>query len=130
MDLDLFLLGYITAALWSTNDESTPAGGEPFDTNYSRDDLAPETEKAMREDCEEFIADNAADLALYAERYTLAPNYTVDECAGHDFWLTRAHHGVGFGDRGLGDLGDRLTTAAQGFGEFDLYLGDDGQIHA
>jgi hypothetical protein len=36
---------------------------------------------------------------------------------GTDFVLTRNHHGAGFWDRGLGDLGDRLTEWAQTFGD-------------
>ena len=48
---------------------------------------------------------------------------------GHDFWLTRNRHGAGFWDRGLGDVGDRLTKAAHAFGESDLYVGDDGNLY-
>jgi hypothetical protein len=51
-------------------------------------------------------------------------------CGGHDFWLTRNGHGAGFWD---GDwpkeAGDRLTKACEEFGEFDLYIGDDGMIY-
>jgi hypothetical protein len=49
--------------------------------------------------------------------------------AGHDFWLTRNHHGCGFWDRGLGELGDQLTKASQQFDEIDLYVGDDGKLY-
>jgi hypothetical protein len=48
---------------------------------------------------------------------------------GHDFWLTRNRHGAGFWDRGLGDLGDKLTAAAHTYGESNLYVGDDGQVY-
>ena len=51
------------------------------------------------------------------------------EQIGHDFWLTRNHHGAGFWDRGLEALGERLTAAAQTFGDGDVYLGDDGWVH-
>ena len=50
--------------------------------------------------------------------------------AGHDFWLTRNRHGAGFWD---GDWpvaqGEMLTKASHGFGEVDLYVGDDGYIY-
>jgi hypothetical protein len=46
-----------------------------------------------------------------------------------DFWLTRNHHGAGFWDRGLGDLGDVLTAFAHLEGERDTYLGDDGYAY-
>jgi hypothetical protein len=40
--------GYIAAALWSTNDESTPSGGYPLDQNYSASDIHPSTLGQMR----------------------------------------------------------------------------------
>lgn len=46
-----------------------------------------------------------------------------------DFWLTRNGHGVGFWDRDVGAVGDRLTKACKKFGETYLYVGDDGKIH-
>ncbi len=52
------------------------------------------------------------------------------EQIGHDFWLTRCRQGVGFWDRGLGDLGDELTELARSFGELHLYVGDDGKVHS
>ena len=116
---DTFVDAYITCALWSTNDESTPEGGEPFDSNYSVDDMTDECKAAMRADCDAFVKANAADVARMAN----------DSQAGHDFWLTRNGHGAGFWDRDLGDLGDRLTAAAKEFGETGLYLGDDKRIH-
>ncbi len=126
--IDKFLRGYVTAALWSSNDESRDDGGDPLDQNYDASDIAPETMAAMRKDCEAFMAANEADLIAYMERYVPKGEYTTAECAGHDFWLTRNGHGVGFWDRDLGALGDRLTEACEAFGEVNLYVGDDGQI--
>lgn len=54
----------------------------------------------------------------------------VYDRAGHDFWLTRCGHGAGFWDRGLGDIGCKLTEAASVYGSVDLYIGDDGLIYA
>lgn len=48
---------------------------------------------------------------------------------GHDFWLTRNNHGAGFWDRGLGELGDKLTEIAQGFKECFVEEGDDGFLY-
>jgi hypothetical protein len=45
-----------------------------------------------------------------------------DEQAGHDFWLTRNHHGAGFWDRGLGETGKRLTELAHPYGEAYVML--------
>ena len=52
------------------------------------------------------------------------------EALGHDFWLTRNGHGAGFWDRGLGELGDRLTGLAKPYGTVDLYITDDGKVAA
>lgn len=113
-----FLAAYIACALWSSNDESTPSGGEPLDENYSSDDLAPETLSAMAADCEKFQAENEEALA----------NAGDDGQNGHDFWLTRNRHGAGFWDRGYGEIGEKLSEAARAYGECNLYVGDDGLI--
>lgn len=42
---------------------------------------------------------------------------------GHDFILTRNGHGTGFWDRGLDEIGDRLTKWAKTFGSIEsLYI--------
>ena len=92
--LDDFTLAYIEAALWSSNDDSTPQGGEPLDANYGIEDIDPDTLAAMIEDCRRFQEENAADLARYDH-----PQWTAAELGGHDFWLTRNGHGCGFWDR-------------------------------
>lgn len=38
---------------------------------------------------------------------------------GHDFYLTRNHHGAGFWDRDLGAIGESLTKMSHLFGETD-----------
>jgi hypothetical protein len=125
--LDVFLKGYIDAALWSSSDESRPDGGDPLDSNYSERDLAKETRAKMRADCEAFICANVEDLKASQEVYEdLAAREGAEDFwpawAGHDFWLTRNHHGAGFWDRGLGVIGDRLTESAESFREKNLYV--------
>lgn len=114
-----FTEAYIECALWSSNDESRDNGGDPLDANYTAADIAPETLAKMEAACRAFQKQCAVDLRRLSE-----------EKAGHDFWLTRNGHGTGFWDRGYGELGDRLTEAAQAYGTVDLYIGDDGQIWA
>jgi hypothetical protein len=121
-----FFNAYVTAALWSSADDAD----EFLDSNYTAADLAPETAAAMRADCEKFLAECALYLAEDHRTPTRAAyDYTVEESAGHDFWLTRNHHGAGFWD---GDWAEpaaaALTTVSHNFGEFDLYIGDDGKI--
>lgn len=123
--LDTFFNAYVTAALWSSTDESDERGGEPLDRNYTAQDIAPDTLAKMCEDCYKFALDNVVWI-MGAQR--IDPSYT-DGHAGHDFWLTRNGHGAGFWDQELGDIGEILTSAAQAFGEYNLYLGDDGMIH-
>lgn len=116
--IEKFINSYIKTALWSSVDEH----GEPLDAVFYADDISAEALAKIKADCEDFIETNLKDLEAYA-----------NECprgnAGHDFWLTRNGHGAGFWDRGLGDLGDRLTKAAKTYGECDLYEGDDGFLH-
>lgn len=117
-DRETFLAAYVECALWSSTDQSDDSGGNPLDDNYSPDDMATEGLMRMARECDEFISANASDLE------GIEP-----EQAGHDFWLTRNGHGAGFWDRGLGDIGERLTEASKPYGESYLYIGDDGAIH-
>lgn len=113
--LDSFTAAYVECALWSSTDDD----GEPLDSAYTVDDIAPEALRQMVDDCRAFQADQTADLiGMSAEQ------------AGHDFWLTRNRHGAGYWDRGLGAVGQRLTDAAHVWGEVWLYVGDDGRIYA
>ncbi len=126
--MNAFLEAYIEAALWSSTDESRPDGGDPLDANYGIGDLAPDTSARMAADCAVFEQDHAALL----ERAYARPGYGSAR-AGHDFWLTRNRHGAGFWDRDElkeAGLGDALTKAAHAAGECDLYVGDDGKVHA
>jgi len=117
-DNEKFFDSYVQTALWSTNDYSTPEGGEPLDKNYGPEDLTPEAEKTMRADAKKFLQENRADIGDRVDY------------AGHDFWLTRNGHGAGFWD---GDWPEpaatRLTKAAEKFGEQWIYVGDDGKLH-
>lgn len=114
-DLETFFTHYLACALWS----STDADGDGLDAIHDADDIPDHVKANLRAECADFIAANAADLAgLSAEQ------------AGHDFWLTRNGHGAGFWDRGLGELGDRLSDACEPYGSVDLYVGDDGKVWA
>ncbi|MCP4900009.1 MAG: hypothetical protein GY906_23825 [bacterium] len=125
--LDSFTQAYLECMLWCETDEKTPEGGEPFDKNYSLQDLAPEALQQAVDDCKRFQRENSKALleADYGQ-----PDYTDEEMQGHDFWLTRNGHGCGFWDGDLReDIGQELTQAAHKFGECHPYLGDDGKIY-
>lgn len=125
---DEFTRGYIEAALWSSTDESTPQGGDPLDKNYGLEDIAPETLEQMAQDCRLFQTENAGILLTsYNEE---SKNFTPSR-AGFCFWLNRNGHGSGFWDEEelLPKFREPLSEAAHKFGEFDLYIGDDGKIY-
>lgn len=117
--LEEFMLAYVAAALWSSMDESDPdTGGNPLDANYDIDDINSGTLRKMEEDGRDFLKNNWDDIA---ERLS---------DAGHDFWLTRNRTGAGFSD---GDWPEaaatRLEENSQAYGEYYLYIGDDGKIY-
>jgi hypothetical protein len=122
--LDEFSRAYMTAALWSSHDESDECGGDPMDDNYGIQHIADETFAAMIEDCQAFQRDHAQTLARCSGDMSQA---------GHDFWLTRNGHGTGFWDRddAVWDKAAReeLSRSARSSGNVDLYVGDDGRIH-
>lgn len=113
---------YLTTALWSSHDESTPDGGEPMDANYGIADIAPESVEKAARDCAAFM-ERAAHII---EQCPAADRPSV----GHDFWLTRNHHGAGFWDGDYPEAaGKALTALAEEFGECDAVVGDDGKIY-
>lgn len=128
--LDKFVSACVECALWSSNDESDESGGEPLDKNYGPTDIHPDTLAKMRTDCEAFVSARSEDIDGSNLRPGIGGDY---EMAGHDFWLTRCGHGTGFWDRGRWDdengQATRLDETAKSFGEFTLYVGDDGMIH-
>lgn len=113
--MDDFLKGYLIAALWS----SLCDDGSPIDSKYSLSDITPESLEVAKLECAKFQRDNASLLIQYYSAYSLS-GFTSEELAGHDLWLTRNGHGVGFWDRGLGELGDKLADVARALPSCDV----------
>ena len=114
MNLKLFIVGYM-AAIESTLDDDGPACR----------DWSPEALATARKHCAAFI-ERAGELL---NEYTYSSEcFPSAVCAGHDFWFTRNRHGAGFGDRGLGDVGDELTKIAQSFHQCGAFVYDNGQL--
>lgn len=121
-DLSAFTRAYIEAMLFTecSAGDFDPENGSPLPKDTSFDDFAPETLTAIIEDCAAFELNNRA---------------LLDQCGdaaqnGHDFWLTRNHHGAGFWDRDYPeDIGEAATKAAQAFGEVYPCFGDDGKVY-
>lgn len=122
-DLDDFTVGYITCALWSSTndlyDENSEKYSECLDDQYTREDINYETIKEMVMDCKNFQDNNVDLLKQYYEEFEY-------EYAGHDFWLTRNGHEVGFWDRGLGEVGEKLTEACKLYGSVSLCVAEVG----
>lgn len=95
-------------------------------------DLSADAWEQSLKDCAAFQANLPKDS--HGRTYLdLAYDYALidydSEQAGRDFWFTRNGHGVGFWDRGLGLVGDRLSVASKAFRAVDLYRGDDGKLY-
>lgn len=121
-NLETFLNAYIACMLWSSTDEN----GEPLDGLDLP--LSIEAKRIARDECESFLFASQV-LFLGLPEWYGQNDGGIYAYAGHDFWLTRNGHGAGFWDRGLGDLGDRLTELCKTYGEQSPVVGDDGYIY-
>lgn len=127
--MDKFLASYIEVALWS----STDSDGTPLDNSkYADTELGQGTLARFKEDCRRFetayqkLTSGLDDSVL---RSFPQSDHDGDRIA-HDFWLTRNRHGAGFWDGDYPEpIATQLTDLAHSFGECDLYIGDDNQIH-
>ena len=113
--IDTVARAYIEAAAFT---DLSPDSDIPSDA-----DFAPEAVTAARNTCAAFLSNNEALALQYVDA-----GKTWD-AFGHDLWFTRNRHGVGFWDRGLGDIGQALTKAAHKIGETWTYQGDDGLVY-
>jgi len=114
MDIEKILDHYAICALWSSTDDD----GDPLD-HYDIEDIDTDTLEAMRADIIDFLENN---------REILEESGLSDLAIGHDFWLTRNRHGAGFWDRGLGEIGQKLTKVCHSYGEVYLYISDNGKV--
>lgn len=123
---------YLIALLWTmpgNDDYENPGDG------IALCDLPHETIQQATNDVAAFVSScgvlfNQA-MDCFANGYGQHPDAGSAEAAlGHDLALTRNGHGCGFWDRdneGLPRvLGEALTQVCEGFGERNLFLGNDG----
>jgi hypothetical protein len=119
-ELDDFVDGYVEAAMWlgmTETEEGIGEGDTRFEDLYYDDDITKECMDEIVEDCKDFLFE-AAGLIKKAGMSM--------EQAGHDFYLTRNGHGAGFWDRGLGEVGDKLSDMSRPYGSFTLIGPADG----
>jgi hypothetical protein len=110
MDNATILHHYLHAALWT----------EGLDGEFDIKHFSPSAMTRAKSDVDSFVK----------QAKGLLSNLTP-EMIGHDFWLTRNHHGAGFWDRGYDkDIADKLTDISQTFKEINLEVGDgDNKIY-
>jgi hypothetical protein len=121
--LDAFTQGYIEAMFFTSTGHLEDEELE----HATFAELAPETLAKIVSGCAVFQSANREDLDEALDNGRI--NGYDDSSAGRDFWYSRNGHGVGFWDRGLGDVGETLTEAARKLGSVDLYRGDNGQLY-
>jgi hypothetical protein len=107
-DITRVVDSYLETALWAGCDENS----EPFDKRFSVDDFSEEAYYDAEEDCGDFCEANEA---------LLLASGMEEESIGHNFLLTRDGHGAGFWDRGLGEVGQKLTEACRPYGGTYIY---------
>jgi hypothetical protein len=111
MDPKDILPHYLECCAWAeSGDEQSPLSR--YAPEFSLDAQAVALER-----CTSFLHDNP-DVALSG---------LTAEQVGHDLWLTSQGHGSGFWDRGLGELGQRLSKRAK-LEHCEAYIGDSGLV--
>jgi hypothetical protein len=120
-DLDAFTQGYIEAMFFT----STGHEDDLEDATFA--ELHPQSLADIIADCKAFQDANRSLLDAAVEHGGDRGEYDL-AAAGRDYWYTRNGHGVGFWDRGLGSIGDSLSSAAR-YSSVDVVRGDDGKVH-
>lgn len=113
------------AALWSTTGED---GAEHEGVEYENLDAVFTPENVTGEAEEQLVA--LIDQ-FFEKTGDLLNDYPMEASQiGHDLILTINGHGAGFWDRGLGELGNKLTKVCEELPEYQLYVGDDSKLYA
>ena len=117
--VDAAAVAYVEAQLWAQlygeGDNQEPLQDHGFDL----ESVDPHYFAHVRADIAGLFEHYADDIETYLETVVSLGDRRQHMSAGqfgHDYYLTREGHGVGFWDRGLGELGDRLATMADDAG--------------
>lgn len=151
LELNEILKGYIEAALW-TEEEKLKEDRETIEIDRNFDDEDDETDemerfvrlnsnyqtKSIESFSREDIEDNSLikayqDIKQFINLAGPAVDYAVGEKGyeqlGHDFWLSRNHHGAGFFDHSYDDDEEKiLMDASHKLGEIYIYINDSGKL--
>ena len=129
-DIEDFIQGYLEAAVFTGAErkDGDPLKDSDKDYDWTLDDLDEEDHQSLRANAAVWCARHRH-IILAAEEtgeVHLGGANGVFALAGHDFWMTRNHHGVGFWD---GDWPEpyatKLTLASHAMTEVDLFVDVD-----
>lgn len=109
---------YLAASIWTALDDD----GYNMD-EYSIHDFDSKARERANKDLERFVSE-CGDLL---EKAIETGNYTID-MIGHDYSLSRCGHGTGFWDRGLGEIGKRLSNIAHAHGDISVFA-ENGTLY-
>ena len=125
-NLEVFIQAYLECALWATTGEPDDGeeNGDSLDQDFNIFDVADSARKQIKSECEDFL--KREDVSSIAEKWE-GEEY---QRAGHNFFLTRNHHGAGFWDGDWPETdAEVLTKASHQAGSSEPYVGDDGEIY-
>ena len=116
INVDDMVKAYVEAQLWAQHDYERE--DECLDANYDTSDVSPAYVTSVRDELQSVIDGWPELVRAYhdTDDSDARREWSRSELFGHDFYLTREHHGAGFWDRGLGELGNKLTDVAHSFG--------------
>lgn len=117
--------GFVEAMLWAEHyfDEQGNDRGA-WQDHYDIEDISNDAESQIKADIDGFVnLCEGQGIDLHALDYRTERFANI----GHDFYLTRQGHGVGFWDRGFGQVGEELTKWAKTYGSINLY-DSDGEV--
>lgn len=123
--LDDFTRSYIETAIWASDDWDKMVGNNP--TPMEKD-----------HGIEDYAHSTLSKLVFIAQTWIRHMGETIEEAgieddkAGQCLWLDQNGHGAGFGDEFHvpEEIRDKLRQAAKQVKEINLYIGEDGKIHA
>jgi hypothetical protein len=123
-DCDSFTKAYVEAIFFTEAHSDNPELEHATIEQFTMASMAK-----IKADCRKFqqkVNDAGIDLD---EACLKVGQYSAEELAGHDFWLTRNHHGAGFWDGDWEDQAEKeLTQISHEFGEISIILDDNDRL--
>ncbi len=109
LDIETILNSYLETAVWA--------------------DYENPNEKSISDFSEEAKQEAKNDIILFVQKAGSLLDGLDPVQIGHDFWLTRRHHGAGFWDGDYDkEIGEQLTIIAQSFKDIGLMENDNEEL--